>query len=200
MEDLYRRMEGAITKLRRHDDIELTKLIMAWTTHSRRPLRADELLQALQPEHSNVLDLRRTIDQLCGHFVEIDSNNYVTLVHYTAREYLINKSSIPFLLAPEDAHEELFRKTLSLYMHRSVRRMTDREILPPFYEEVLFRQLCASVDSGFSEASSIESARFYFSEPDHFRCSAVGLLPKETPTVRPSFRSGDLRILCNRSS
>ncbi|MCJ1350834.1 MAG: hypothetical protein MMC33_000815 [Icmadophila ericetorum] len=134
MEDLYRRMEGAITKLRRQDDIELTKLIMAWTTHSRRPLRADELLQALQPEHSNILDLRRTIDQLCGHFVEIDSNNYVTLVHYTAREYLINKSSIPFLLAPEDAHEELFRKTLSLYMHRSVRRMTDREILPPFYD------------------------------------------------------------------
>ena len=133
MEDLYRRMERTIAELRRPADTALAKMVLAWTTYSRRSLHTDELLEALKPEHDNILDLRRTINQLCGHFVEIDGNNYVTLVHHTAREYLINKASTPFLLDRADAHEELFKKTLLMYIHRHLRAKIDQETMPPLY-------------------------------------------------------------------
>ena len=134
MERLYRHMEGTIASLKKPFDIALARMILAWTTYSRRSLHTDELLQALKPEHENILDLRRTINQLCGHFVEVDSNDYVTLVHHTAREYLINKASIPFLLKRDDAHEEIFKKTLLMYIHRNLRTKMDQEPLPPLYE------------------------------------------------------------------
>lgn len=133
MEDLYRHMERTITDLKKPADIALAKMILAWTTFSRRSLRRDELLEALRPEHENILDLSRTISQLCGHFVEIDSNDYVTLVHHTAREYLINKASTPFLLDRGDAHEGLFKKTLLMYIHRHLRTKIDQETLPALY-------------------------------------------------------------------
>lgn len=152
MEHLYRHMEGTIAGLKKPSDIALAKMILAWTTYSRRSLHTDELLQALKPEHENVLDLRRTINQLCGHFVEVDSNEYVTLVHHTAREYLINKASIPFLLDREDAHEEIFKKTLLMYIHRNLRAKMDQEPLPPLYAYAATSwayHLCrSSVESG----------------------------------------------------
>ena len=133
MEQLYRHMEGTVADLKKPFDIALARAILAWTTYSRRSLHTDELLQALKPEHENILDLRRAINQLCGHFVEVDSNDYVTLVHHTAREFLINKASIPFLLKRDDAHEEMFKKTLLMYIHRNLRTKMDMEPLPPFY-------------------------------------------------------------------
>lgn len=133
MEQMYRHMEGTIAGLKKPHDIALARMILAWTTYSRRSLHTDELLQALKPEHENILDLRRTINQLCGHFVEVDTNDYVTLVHHTAREYLMNKASISFLLEREDAHEEIFKKTLLMYIHRNLRTKMDQEPLPPLY-------------------------------------------------------------------
>ena len=133
MERMYQHMEKTIEGLKKPFDKALARMILAWTTYSRRSLHTDELLQALKPEHENILDLRRTINQLCGHFVEIDSNDYVTLVHHTAREYLINKVEVPFLLGREDAHEEIFKKTLLMYIHRNLRTKMDQEPLPPLY-------------------------------------------------------------------
>ena len=131
MGPMYQRMEATITGLTRASDISLARLIFAWVTYSRRPLHVDELLQALKP--IQILDLNYTINQVCGHFVTIDSNKFISLIHYTAREHLINASNIPFSLGPEDAHEELFKKTVSVFLHRSVRARLTQRPLPPLY-------------------------------------------------------------------
>jgi pimeloyl-ACP methyl ester carboxylesterase len=133
MSPMYRRMEETIKGLTRPIDISLARMILAWVTYARRPLHVDELLQALKPEHAKILDLNYTINQTCGHFVTLDSNNYVSLIHYTAREHLINAAEIPFSLSPQSAHEELFKKTLSVFLHRSVRAKLGPGQLPPLY-------------------------------------------------------------------
>ena len=133
MSPMYRRMEKTIKSLTRPIDISLARMILAWVTYARRPLHVHELLQALKPEHAKILDLSYTINQTCGHFVTLDSNNYISLIHYTAREHLINAAEIPFSLGPKNAHEELFKKTLSVFLRRSVRARLGPGPLPPLY-------------------------------------------------------------------
>lgn len=136
MKDLYRRMAKTINRLKRPSDVSLARSILAWATYSRRSLDTEELLEALRPEHPRILDIAETIDQVCGHFVKIDkrdNKNYVSLVHYTAREYLINTSGISFFLDPEAAHEKLFNRTLSIFIHRNLRTRLSEEPWPPLY-------------------------------------------------------------------
>ena len=136
MEDLYGRMATTINNLKRPSDVSLASSILAWATYSRRSLHTEELLEALKPEHPRILNLEDTINQVCGHFVKLDkrdNRNYVSLVHYTAREYLVKTSSISFFLEPEAAHEKIFRKTLSIFIHRNLRTRLSEEPWPPLY-------------------------------------------------------------------
>ena len=136
MEDLYQRMSSAINRLKKPFDVSLARSILAWTTYSRKSLHTDELLEALRPEHPRILDLADTINQVCGHFVKVDrrdGKDYVSLVHYTAREYLVSNSGISFLLKAEAAHEKLFKTTLSIFIHRNLRDTLSQEPWPPLY-------------------------------------------------------------------
>jgi WD40 repeat protein len=133
MESMYRRMETVITQLARDSDKTLAKLILTWATYSRRPVTATELSRALQPEISSVTDMKRTINEVCGQFVMIDSNNRISLIHHTAREYLTKSSELPFPFTSDDAHEYLLHKTLSVFIDRHVRSHLSQKTLPPFY-------------------------------------------------------------------
>ncbi|KAL9122773.1 MAG: hypothetical protein Q9187_000671 [Circinaria calcarea] len=133
MDALYKRMETSVAGLPRAIDRSLSCAILTWATHARRPLDVKELLSALQPEFSAILDLSFTISQVCGHFVSIGVNNRVTLIHETAREYLINATDLPFSLSSKAAHELLCAKSLSLFLDRNIRSKVSQKTLPPFY-------------------------------------------------------------------
>ncbi|KAH0538685.1 hypothetical protein FGG08_004760 [Glutinoglossum americanum] len=133
MESLYQRMEAAIARLARPSDKSLARVILTWAAYSRRPLDVAELLQALKSAFPAILDLKHTVNLVCGYFVVIDSNNRVALVHQTAREYLIKASHLPFSLAAQDAQEELFGISLSVYLDRQVRSNLSQGSLPPLY-------------------------------------------------------------------
>lgn len=133
MDSLYRRMETSIRNLTRASDKDLARTILIWATYSRRPLSTDELLRALQPQFPAVLDLEFTISKVCGHFVMIDSNDYIGLVHQTAREYLTKSSELPFSINQHDAHEDLFKRTISNFLHRQIRSIAAQTPLLPFY-------------------------------------------------------------------
>lgn len=133
MDSLFQRMEATISGLPKPSDKILARHILIWATYSRRPLHIDELVQALEPRISAVLDLKFTISKICGHFVAIDSNDHVSLVHRTAREYLIKSSNLPFSIASHDAHKELFTRTLSIYFNRQLRSQLNESSLPLFY-------------------------------------------------------------------
>ncbi|OAX80690.1 hypothetical protein ACJ72_04973 [Emergomyces africanus] len=139
MESLYARMESSIARLTRISDLSMAKDIMSWATYCRRPLRVDELSRALRSNLPQIIDLRHTVAQLCGHFVAVDSNDAIILVHKTAREYLVNRAKLPFEFDSEHVHENLFRQSIGMFLEHQSRHMLaakdkmNPESLPPFF-------------------------------------------------------------------
>ena len=86
MESMYNRMEAAITRLKKPSQKKLAKSILIWATYSRRPLTTEELSTALKSDSPAIFDIRYTINQVCGHFLVVNSDDSVTLIHQTARD------------------------------------------------------------------------------------------------------------------
>ena len=133
MASLYHRMETVTSQMTKESDRSLARMILMWATYARRSLDIEELIEALKPEFPRILDVRFTVDNMCGNFVTMNKNNCIQLIHQTAREYLKCSFSIPFTLAPSTSHEELFSKTLSIYLDRIIRPKLRQNPLPPLY-------------------------------------------------------------------
>ena len=121
MENLYRRMEQMILNNPRKANIALAKALIQWTICSRRLLSLKELSEALRPEFPEILDIKRTIQDLCGQFITVNTTDQVTIVHQTARNYLIQNPSNDRLIQPGEAHEELFTKSVSVLCDPNLR-------------------------------------------------------------------------------
>ncbi|KAJ5958775.1 NACHT and WD domain protein [Penicillium vulpinum] len=89
MEFMYEKMADVIaeqpSRLRR-----MATEILTWASCSFRPLDIEELSVALNPEFGAFLDLKTTINQICGNFVIIKISK-LSLIHQTAREFLLDK-------------------------------------------------------------------------------------------------------------
>ena len=121
MNDLYRRMELSILNNPRKSNIALAKVILQWATCAGRLLTLEELSQALRPEVPELLDPRRTIQDVCGQFIVINDAGQVTLVHQTAREYLTKNSGDKPFVNIDEAHAKLFQKSISVLCDPSLR-------------------------------------------------------------------------------
>ena len=121
MNNLYRRMELTILNNPRKSDTALAKTLLQWTICASRLLTLKELSQALRPEYPEMLDLRRTIQDVCGHFMIISSKGQATIVHQTARDYLIKDANKGSFIDPKNGHEELFMKSASALCDPSLR-------------------------------------------------------------------------------
>ncbi|KAI9696263.1 MAG: hypothetical protein M1836_005816 [Candelina mexicana] len=85
----------------------MAKRILTWTACSWRPLTIAELQTAMEPEFTGFVRLQETITQICGNFISVD-NNKVSLVHLTARQFLLNsREGAPAFVAPEHGHEHI---------------------------------------------------------------------------------------------
>ena len=126
MSALYQRMELAIANSSREADRILAKTLLSWIVCARRPLTLKELSQALIPEFPEFLDLKRTIQDVCGQFVVVDRNSHVAMVHTTARDYLTRTSSLQSFISKKESHSKLFAKTISFLLcpdlHSKLRR------------------------------------------------------------------------------
>ncbi len=121
MNNLYRRMELTILNNPRKANTALAKAILQWTICASHLLTLKELSQALRPQFPEMLDLRRTIQDICGQFLIINNTGQVTIVHQTARDYLIKNPSNESFIDPGKGHEELFRKSVSVLCDPSLR-------------------------------------------------------------------------------
>ena len=121
MESLYQRMESSIARIRRPSDKSLSRQLFLWTIYTRRAVSIDELRSLLKEEFGHILDMVATINRLCGHFIVVEGNHRVGLIHQTAREYLASTRNLPFSLDAADAHDELFRRSLSVFMDKGLR-------------------------------------------------------------------------------
>ena len=118
---MYERMEMAILNNSRKTDRQLAFVLLQWTTCAQRSLSLEEMSQALEAEYPKFIDLKRTILDVCGQFVLVDQSDRVSMVHQTARDYLINTSQKETAIDPKKTHWQLFKKSISLFLNPSLR-------------------------------------------------------------------------------
>ena len=134
MQKLYDRMEHAILKLPHKSSRLLAKALLRWTMGARRPMSLRELSQALEPDFPELLDLKRTISDICGQFIRVDALDYVTMIHQTAREYLVRPRESELFIHVQANHETLCIKTVSALLDsRITSDMIDNDAAPHSY-------------------------------------------------------------------
>lgn len=121
LEPLYERMDSTLAKGCRPSDRAMGKTILVWIACSRHPLNLLDLAEALQPEYANVLDLRYTINRVCGEFVVVDSKGVVSMVHLSARDCLFQNSSLNYHISRESSHQLIFTKCVTTLINASPR-------------------------------------------------------------------------------
>ncbi|KAF2145863.1 uncharacterized protein K452DRAFT_244254 [Aplosporella prunicola CBS 121167] len=121
MDRLYHRMEVAIMRSPRQSDVRLAKVLLQWTICSRRSLSLTELSQALTEDFPGILDLKLTIQDICGQFVRVEPNGKVVMLHQTARDYLIQPRNSELVINLEHSHQQLLTKTLLILLSPELR-------------------------------------------------------------------------------
>ncbi|KAI0806466.1 hypothetical protein GGR55DRAFT_207786 [Xylaria sp. FL0064] len=132
MDKLYDRMLSVVTDLRMLEDVNLARILLSWAMYSRTPLTVEELSQPYAAEFKSVMNLKHTVNQVCGQFVTINTSNQITLVHHSAREYLRKHSHAGFSLKVQDSHEELFGKCLVAICDKDLRAKLQMLRVPQF--------------------------------------------------------------------
>ena len=123
---LYQRMELSITTSLKEADRVLANALLMWIVCAHRPLTLKELSQGLSPDFPEFLDLRRTIQDVCGHFVVVDRSLHVVMIHKTARDYLTQTPNLCFFINEKVSQEELFVKTTSFLLRPELRSKLGR--------------------------------------------------------------------------
>ncbi|MBE3044903.1 WD40 repeat domain-containing protein, partial [Candidatus Bathyarchaeota archaeon] len=134
MDKLYDRMAESITGLGRPADKELCRILLSWAVYSRRPVSIHELKGPYKSQLHSIIDLKHTVDQVCGQFVSVDQKENIVLVHQTARDYLRTTDSLPFSLNPEGSHDEMLCLCLQSLCDTSLRGKIRQRKTTPFID------------------------------------------------------------------
>ena len=127
MEALYQRMELAVAKNPKQADRILARTLISWTICAQRPLSLEELSQALLPDFPEFLDLKRTIQDVCGHFIVVDQTSHIAMVHQSARDYLTKTPDLQLSIDMKLSHRDLFAKTISFLSNPNMRSKLGRD-------------------------------------------------------------------------
>ncbi|KAL8930490.1 MAG: hypothetical protein Q9208_000674 [Pyrenodesmia sp. 3 TL-2023] len=120
MEALYDRMAVSVQTQSIPNDRKLGQSILGWATCAQRLLSVEELSDALG--NDGLLEIHRTIGDLCGGFVVVDKEGKVAMIHETAREYLMHGGDGDRLLVIDrkPTNDKLFS--------RCIQRLTDPKL------------------------------------------------------------------------
>ncbi|KUI52743.1 Vegetative incompatibility protein HET-E-1 [Cytospora mali] len=134
MQALYDRMAGAISDLSNPRDKSLATNIIQCLTCSLRVLSLSEMTQALGEAATGILDLPHTIRALCGDFAVVDNDGNVSIVHKTARDYLLNPEEGRFGIDWKVAHKQMFLSSMQCLMSLGLRTKLSRSQQPDFLD------------------------------------------------------------------
>ena len=126
MDALYHRMQLNISNNPKEADRVLAKTVLTWVVCAHRPMTLNELSQALRPEFPEFLDLKRSVQDVCGQFVVVDSSSCVTIVHKTARDYLTQTPGLHVYVDEKKSHAELFAKNIFFLLRPDLRSKLER--------------------------------------------------------------------------
>lgn len=121
MDKLYDRIIDAVANLHMHEDVQLARILLSWAMYSRTPLTVEELSEPYTAEFRLIMDLKHTVNHICGQLVTINKSNQTTLVHRSAREYLRRHARQPFCLEIYQCHEELLGRCLMAICNKDLR-------------------------------------------------------------------------------
>lgn len=104
MEPLYQRMINVVCQ-QPEKTTNMATRILTWATCSFVPLDISELRVALEPEFQGFVNLSRMAEEICGHFITVNKSR-VTLIHHTARQFLLRRNSgLPLAISEHGGHE-----------------------------------------------------------------------------------------------
>ncbi|KAL9020140.1 MAG: hypothetical protein Q9185_002597 [Variospora sp. 1 TL-2023] len=126
MDALYGRMAQSVADIAESTNRRRAHDIMAWVACASRALDVQELCQALETGDEEIIDLPKSIEDLCGGFVVVDSDGNVAMIHQTAREYLLGDQVRPFNINKRAAHEQLFIRCMTGLMANNLRAKVNR--------------------------------------------------------------------------
>lgn len=136
MDALYDRMATTVANIPSPTDRDLARNILYSVVCSQRVLKLTELSFLLGQITLDMLDLPRTIMDLCGHFVVVDNGLNVSLLHKTVREYLLDddKDNRPFQIDRRAAHKAIYMSCMQCLMATSLRISLARGQRPEFLD------------------------------------------------------------------
>ncbi|KAI1391444.1 uncharacterized protein F4822DRAFT_427295 [Hypoxylon trugodes] len=132
MEAFYNRMASSIARNQMESNKALALNILECVTCSFRGLTIVGLSQILDEDSSELLDLGRSVVDLCGGFLDVDNEGNVTLIHQTAREYLLSDNNRSFRVDPDVAHKHMFLCCMKHLMTIGLRSKVNRNETPEF--------------------------------------------------------------------
>ncbi|KAK7697346.1 hypothetical protein SLS64_013644 [Diaporthe eres] len=135
MDALYDRMALSITHNPNPRDKQLATKILQCLTCSLRVLSVAEMAYALGEAASGMLDLPHAIGDLCGGFATVDNDGNVSIIHHSAREYLLsNSDQRDFSIDRATAHKDLFLSSMRCLMSTGLRAKLGRNQAPEFLD------------------------------------------------------------------
>lgn len=121
MNDLYERMGKSLISSARKSNKSLIFELFQWAVCAQRSLNLAEMSDALRPRFSNFVDLRWTIKDTCGQFLQVDDGGKIEIIHHTARDYLTRSDNSDFHVEPKKSHGKLFQRTLEVLQDPELR-------------------------------------------------------------------------------
>ena len=109
----------------------IAKAVLVWVVASSRKLLIPELSNALKLDINTILpSTKSAVEGLCGQLIFVDhQSGMVSLVHTTAREFLLSKSAGEFYISRPRAHERIALTCLKL--------LSSGEMKPPRSQRML---------------------------------------------------------------
>ena len=137
LEALYRRMATSVQTQSNENNLRLEEAILGWVSCALRALSVAELGDALAS--IGIPDFQGTASALCGGFVVVDAEGEVTMIHETAREYLIGAAQAshtdrPFPIDPGTTHGKLLRGCIRVLAEPTLQVRISQDTPPPLLQ------------------------------------------------------------------
>ncbi|KAI2463874.1 hypothetical protein F4781DRAFT_98384 [Annulohypoxylon bovei var. microspora] len=132
MDELYNRMLSAVANLDFQEDKILARILFSWAMYAKTPLTVEELSEPYADEFGSIMDLKHTINQICGQFVTVDTHNRISLVHHSAHQYLKESNLHSFSLDQATVHEDLLCRCLDVLCDGGLRGKINALEVPKF--------------------------------------------------------------------
>ncbi|KAI0515458.1 NACHT and WD domain protein [Xylaria bambusicola] len=125
---LYARMVSSMPE----DPINnaLAHRILKCAVGALRTLTVVELLEVIGEDTTEFLDIQKSVMNLCGGLVVVDNDGNVSMVHQTAREYLLDSNNGSLCVEKNLAHGELFLSCMKCLTTAGLREKLIRRLKP----------------------------------------------------------------------